>query len=282
MQELTPGMIAALCYADVFNYPLTKEEVKKFAIKVPPKKFIQLKIDQKSGFYFLKGRNKLIPLRKKRALYSKEKLSIAKNAANFLQNIPTIQMIAVTGALAMNNCDKEDDIDLLIISKTGTVWTTRFFSIFLLELLGKRRRPNDTQSSNKICMNMFLDENHLMVPEKEQDIFAAHEVAQIKILWSRGEVEERFCEENRWVKKFLSNYKLKITNYEKNTKYNIQNTKYSLRFFENMLMKIQLNYMKNRRTHEVVKDGYLRFHPKDARNWVVPEYEKRLEQVGLV
>lgn len=43
----------------------------------------------------------------------------------------------------------------------------------------------------------------------------------------------------------------------------------------------QLKYMQPRRTTEVVESGRIRFHPQDARNWVLEEYQTRLERLHL-
>lgn len=43
----------------------------------------------------------------------------------------------------------------------------------------------------------------------------------------------------------------------------------------------QLKYMASRRTTEVAEPGRIRFHPQDARKWVLSEYQKRLEKLGI-
>lgn len=43
----------------------------------------------------------------------------------------------------------------------------------------------------------------------------------------------------------------------------------------------QLKYMEPRRTTEVVEPGRIRFHPQDARKWVLREYQKRLVKLHL-
>jgi len=35
--------------------------------------------------------------------------------------------------------------------------------------------------------------------------------------------------------------------------------------------------MRKKRTTEVVSDGIIRFHPQDARNWILKAYKKRLK-----
>jgi len=44
---------------------------------------------------------------------------------------------------------------------------------------------------------------------------------------------------------------------------------------------LQLKYMKSRRTTEIVEPGRIRFHPKDAREWVLKEYKERLDKLEI-
>ncbi len=44
---------------------------------------------------------------------------------------------------------------------------------------------------------------------------------------------------------------------------------------------LQLKYMASRRTTEIVEPGRIRFHPKDARVWVLREYQKRLDKLEI-
>ncbi|MBU3957100.1 hypothetical protein KKI19_02405 [Patescibacteria group bacterium] len=43
----------------------------------------------------------------------------------------------------------------------------------------------------------------------------------------------------------------------------------------------QLKYMAPRRTTEIVEPGRIRFHPQDAREWVLKEYQKRLKKLRI-
>lgn len=44
---------------------------------------------------------------------------------------------------------------------------------------------------------------------------------------------------------------------------------------------LQLKYMAPRRTTEVIESGRIRFHPHDARKWVLKEYKKRLKSLAI-
>lgn len=50
---------------------------------------------------------------------------------------------------------------------------------------------------------------------------------------------------------------------------------------EALIQRRQLRYMNPRRTSEVVEPGRIRFHPQDAREWVLREYQARLKKLRL-
>lgn len=203
------AILSTLAYADIFDYPLTKKEISRFLISESPQKLITLPDDigYKDGFYFLKGREKIVAIRKKREEFSRQKLNIALRVASWLKLIPTIKMIGITGALAMNNAGGDDDIDLLIVTGENRLWLTRLLATAIVELVASRRRPKDKIFRDKICLNMFLDERYLAVPKKERDLFTAHEVCQLRPIYGKNGIYKKFLEKNLWVKKYLPNWK---------------------------------------------------------------------------
>jgi len=213
MDSFQKSIFQTLVYADIFSYPLTFDQLKKFLIT---SKKIDFGIDdiskakgvlKREKYFFLKGRSGIVKGRVKRERYAREKTKIAQKTARILKLIPFIKMVGITGNLAMKNTDQRDDIDFLIITSKDRLWLSRFLVVFLLEFLGKRRHPRDKEVKNKICLNMFLDEDHLKIPQKEQNLFSAHEVLQFKPLWQRGNIYDDFLNQNQWVKKFLANWK---------------------------------------------------------------------------
>ena len=54
-----------------------------------------------------------------------------------------------------------------------------------------------------------------------------------------------------------------------------------LRLFEYPARIIQLWYMKNNRTNEIIKSDVIRFHPNDARVWIKKKLEKRLRMYNI-
>lgn len=278
----------AILYADVFNYPLKKEEREKWQIKFRSWKLetrsLKLPFKIKDGYYCLCGREHLIKLRQQRQKYSQEKLFLAQKVSHILKFIPFVKLIAVTGALAVENSPQNDDIDLLIITKKNRVWLTRLLSIIFLEILGKRRRPKDKIIKDKICLNMFLDENNLEVPQKERNLYVGHEVAQIRPLFNKDYTYEKFLLNNKWVKEYLPNIiDTRILGYYDtrcNKKaHNILISQYRniIDILELLAYKLQYFYMKKRLTRETVEKGRIMFHPRDTSQWVLKEFDKRVK-----
>jgi len=211
------AILRTLAYADVFNYPLTSEELYRFLIadencsysdfeKALSRVVVNDKrIEKNKGHYFLEGRKKIVATRRRREGWSRKKIKFAGKIAGILRLIPWIKLIGVTGALAMNNTNKEEDIDLLIITSKNRLWLTRGLVVSFLRLAGVYRRPEKIK--DKICPNMLLDEKHLSIPKKERDLFSAHEVLQMKLLWQKGRTHQRFLRANQWSQEFLPNWK---------------------------------------------------------------------------
>ena len=195
-----------------------------------------------------------------------------ERVTNFLKYIPSIKLVGVSGALAVANAKKDDDIDLFIVSRSKLVWTTRFFATLMVELIGVRRHPNEKEISDKICLNMFVDEDHLQIAKDERDLFSAHEVVQLKPLYDRDGTYSKFLKANNWVKEYLPNAitkDIRIRRCNGNKKRNLR----LLNILEKLLCVIQLWYMRRHRTKEVIKDGIIRFHPKDARERILRKFK---------
>jgi len=287
------AILRTLAYADIFDYPLTPREIHKFLISEKPLDFDsvqkalsrmgaerkRISTDKAGHFYFLTGREKLVPLRKKRKKISQKKLKVAQKIAVLLKIISQVKLIGVTGRLAMENSETEDDIDFLIITSKNRLWLTRLLTVFLLELLRIRRRPSNKYVKDKICLNMFLDEKHLSLPAKERDLFTAHEIVQMKPLWERGGTYGRFLKANGWVREYLPNVIKKDTRRTKEKIFQFSNFPI-FNFFERLARDFQFWYMKRHRTVEVVSPHRALFHPQSARGWVLEEYKKRVVKLN--
>jgi hypothetical protein len=293
--NLEKAIVKTLCYADVFDYPLTRREIFKRLI-YPGKSVKQKQIDcclkriniirNIDGYFYLAGRKDIINIRLERQYEAGKKIIIAKKIAKLLKRLPFIKLIGISGGLAVENTDAKDDIDIIIITETDTVWIVRFISVLILNMFGVRRKPNDVLVRNKICLNMFLDDNHLEIKTSSRDLYTAHEIAQMVPLINRSLTYEKFITSNLWILEFLPNI---LTNSSFLTVINNNNLRrkpnndqdskkgsFVLYLIEDILKKLQYMYMKKRITDEVISDGVLKFHSNKVRNKINNEYTRRL------
>ncbi len=255
--------LKSLLYHNVFDYPLTASELVKWAAGSKVEVVIkdECVVEQKNGLCFLEGKEGVVYKRLLKKRVSARKIQIAKKAADMLSIVPTIKMVAITGSLAMENAADDSDIDLLIVTTNGALWTTRIIAYVFLKLFGtKIRKPKDKNQKDKLCMNIWLDEKALSWPLRDRNSYTAHEIAQIKTLISKNKTYEKFIYENRWIGEFWPNA-VKRTKEPKN-----QRTKEPKKFFflEKLAFKLQYLYMKKKITREVVGNHRAIFHPHDC------------------
>lgn len=287
VKNITSGLLKTIAYADIFDYPLLDKEIWRYLIGTKTNLFQfqkglkslinRQKIDYYQGFYILKTGRRHIFLRKKRQKIALRKIIYARKAAQIIKTIPSVWLVGISGALAMNNVSEQDDIDLFIITSPHLMWLTRFLVTAVFDFLGWRRKPNADGISNKICLNMFLDADRLSLPKFKQNLYTAHEIAQLKILFNKHEVYEHFLFENRWVEKYLPQaviFSQKIKPYKKK----MNNLLVKLELF---LRRVQLLYMAGKRTTEIILPNLIQFHPQDSQFWIDLAYKKRLKDLHL-
>lgn len=264
---LSKEEIASVYYHNIFDYPLNLSELIKW--KCGQSDYLDdYEILNKKGFYFVEGKGGIIYKRLLRERISEKKMRIAKKASKLISLIPTVKLIGVTGSLAMKNSEENGDIDLFIITKGGSLWTTRLLTLLTLKLFGvKTRRFGDTNQKDKICLNMWMDENDLSWRKSDRNIYTAHEIAQIIPLVNKNCTYERLLEKNKWILSFWPNA-VKIKKIKKDKKQRSFN-----RLIENLAFGIQYLYMKRKITREVVRRTRALFHPQDWSAFVLTRLE---------
>lgn len=284
--------LSTLIYTDLFFYPLKTEEIWRFLIgEKKSQKYVtnnlqKLKrkglIEEKAGYFFLKNSKGLVSKRKKSEQEAAKKIRKIKKILPILKKLPFLKAMALTGGVACANVKKEDDIDLLVVVQNNRLWLVRPILVLLLEFLGIRRRPGQKRIQDKICLNILLEEKTLSLPKNKQNLFTAFEIAQMKFLWEKDELEKRFFEANKWVRKFLPNltYNLQLTANNKKQKI-ILNCLIAqlLNCFNLLLYKLQLFYMKKRRTKEQVGLHFAFFHPQDKARKVLDKYKEKITSI---
>ncbi|WP_426671167.1 nucleotidyltransferase domain-containing protein [Mucilaginibacter sp. McL0603] len=214
MSDIKKNILAALAYFDLFNYPLTMDEVfLNLPIKCEQQELefalsclVSDRVIYHFGkFYTLKNDYFLIERRLNGNAKAEEMIGIAKQVGDFLVRFPYVRGIAISGSLSKNFADESSDIDLFIITAKNRLWLARTIMHCFKKL---------TFLVNKhqyFCMNYYIDEKELQIREK--NIYTAIEIATLMPLHG-DTVFEQFYIANAWTREYLPNKCLRLTTAE--------------------------------------------------------------------
>jgi predicted nucleotidyltransferase len=271
---LTKSQLISILYHDIFDYPLNEYEMTRWKAGKRVKLVKKVNISKKNDQYYVKGRDCLVKVKKIRLKESLRKYKLAKKVEKVLRLFPTVQMVGVTGSLAMSNASKQSDIDLMVVVTSGYLWLTRLLVLLTLKFLGiPLRKAKETDEQDKICLNMWMDERNLEIYNK--NIFTAHELAQIIPLVNKNSTYESLLVINKWILDYWPKAVVLIP------KVNLRNPKSKSKpssLIEVIVYKFQHYYMKDKITNETVTLNRAFFHPRD---WSI-EVVNKLNKLGVI
>lgn len=175
-------VLEPVIFLDLFSYPPTAYEIRKhlkenyalFEVEKILNDLLEKNIlQEKNGFYFLPGREKIISVRSQRYNYSCKKLKKARFFARLFSLFPGVLAVAAANYIGSHNWRQGSDIDLFIITKKNHVWRTRLFCAGIAKLLFSR--PSKKNKKDKICLSFYVSNSALNLKplqlEKEDPYF---------------------------------------------------------------------------------------------------------------
>ena len=204
--KLERSILKVITYFDLFNYPVSKEEIAFFLDHPASSTDISFIIDQLvdkqylfnfDEFYTLQDNPALLERRVKGNLRAKFLLEKADKISRFLYRFPFVRGIGISGSLSKKFADEKADIDFFIITSPNRLWIARtFMHLFkkLTFLVGRQ---------HYFCMNYYVDEQALRI--EEQNIFTATELITLMPVCGNG-VMDNFFRANDWAINYFPNY----------------------------------------------------------------------------
>lgn len=192
------AVLKPILYADIFDFPLTFEEVCRYIETKASPETVQHLLDEAEAaghivrideFYCLANRTHLAAKRRKRQAASQQLWPKAGYYGRWLAALPFVRMVAVTGSLAVENPrDGVDDIDYFIVTRPGRLWFCRAL-IILMVRFGHLRGTH-------LCPNYLVTENKLSFDHP--DFFTAREMLQMKLVYGTA-FYQKMWQVNDWV-----------------------------------------------------------------------------------
>ena len=201
--KLTRAVMETVAYSDIFEYPLTADEVYRYLCGVSAS-LDEVSLILKNGlltqtgeYFTLPGREALGDVRRQREKRSRVLLPTAIRYGRILGTLPYIRMVALTGSLAVLNVSKNADFDYMLVTVPGRVWTARAFAVLLNRMV--------KGLGHTICPNLIVSQNALEWPL--HDLYSARELYQM-IPITGMDVYYKLIQANPWAKAFLPNASL--------------------------------------------------------------------------
>lgn len=219
---ITKDVLATIVYYDGLDYPLTAFEAWKYLMRADyceertkPYCFASLAeimsaleseklkefIEEQDGFYFLKGKKELAVQRIERGKISAGKFKGLRGVARFLRFVPFVRMVGITGTLSMKNAEARSDWDVLVVLKSGHIWTGRLLVTLAVHIMGRRRWG--AMVSDRVCLNYYITDETLEISTK--DLFSANEYFFLFPLFG-WKTYRSFQLRNLWIGKMKPHY----------------------------------------------------------------------------
>jgi hypothetical protein len=202
------AVVEAIAYADVFDWPLTGEEIHRYLPVSATAEEVQASlaschlgvlVSSQDGLYVLRGREYLVEERARRAAESARLWPRAQRYGRWIACLPWVRLVAVSGSLAVGAPTHGADIDLFIVSAEHRLWLTRALTIGVVKVasLGTAARRV------VLCPNYVVTTAALELTDR--DLFTAHELVQLVPL--AGPTTYRaLLDENQWYRLYLPNH----------------------------------------------------------------------------
>ena len=289
-------ILKIVSFYDIFSFPLTIFEIKKslfFTITlgelemILEEDFLGSKIENKNGFYFLRGREENINSRNRRYNYSLKKNKTAKFFAKIFAKLPFILAVYFVNSIGSYNLREESDIDIFIITKNKRIWLSRFFCAGLMKILNKR--PNKKTKKDKICLSFYLSEDNLDLQGlkiKSGDPYFDFWERNLLLLEDKNNIHQKFLRVNNLEVYYDSNYDLNKIEDVSISKNKTDLASNLMDYLEKISYKFQVKIMppilrraadiKDDSSGVVFSDNIIKLYLKDRRLEIKKKYEEKL------
>lgn len=199
------AVVSSVAYSDVFEYPLRDFEVHRYlhGVRARPEETAAAlarcsapggALTQRNGYYTLRGRERLVELRRTRAVHAARLWPAAVRLGHAIGGVPFVRMVAVTGSLAWDNLDQSGDVDYLIVTEPDHLWTCRWF----VQAIARAARLDGARP----CANYVVSTRALLLAE--HNLYGAYEVARMTPIVGLG-MYRRLRRANAWATAYLPN-----------------------------------------------------------------------------
>jgi hypothetical protein len=198
-------IIKTVLYFDIFNYPLTRDELFENAAVNFSREIFEQHLNDLVEKRFLKQDNEFILSVKGGKGNVSKRLAGNENAgrimptaykySRLIASFPFVEGVCLSGSLSKKYYDEKSDIDFFIITKPGRLWICRTLLILRYKLLSKPKKKY-------WCTNYFISSDSLAIGDI--NAFTSTELAYL-IPVINYKIYTDLLKENSWYKNEFPN-----------------------------------------------------------------------------
>ncbi len=262
-EKLRQGILKVLAYFDLFDYPVSKDEIIYFLDQHVDGQELSAALQALADGQYIFRHDEFYSLRDNYALAKRRRtgnnnaqllLTTGRKISGFLFQFPYVRGVGISGSLSKNFAGENADIDYFIITKTNRLWIARTMMHLFKKLSFLAGRQH------WYCMNYYVDEAAMEIEEK--NTFTAIELITLLPICGNGTMDA-FFKTNDWANTYYPNYRLKNGNHKT--------------LAHDSAIKRVLEFMFNNRLGDLL-DNYLM--KVTTRRWKKKEEEKRMTMNG--
>tara|TARA_R110000796_G_scaffold252640_2_gene389816 strand:- start:67178 stop:68125 length:948 start_codon:yes stop_codon:yes gene_type:complete len=202
-------VIRVLAYYQLFHHPLKASEITRF-VNITP--LVTKDVDNAlstllslnvvfefDGYFSLEDNSTLVDARLEGEIRAESLLKVANRMSKLIYSFPFVKAVFISGSLSKGVVPEHADIDYFIVTKRNKLWIARTLLVMFkrIFLLGSKKF---------FCVNYFVDEDHMEIPDK--NIFTATEIVTLIPMQGKS-CCEAFLGSNHWYKDHFPNALLK-------------------------------------------------------------------------
>lgn len=300
------AILRTLSFFDLFRFPLTSLEcwrllyypttpstavslvdIKKELVDLSKQQVVK----NTNDFWQLSSSPNYYDLRQDRYRIAAKKIARLKLWKHIFSWLPSVRLIAVVNSVGYRNPEVDDDIDLLIITKSGKLWLTRGWLTGLAKLFGAR--PTIDHQQDGLCLSFYLSDNHLSVGDlliDHPDVYFHFWLTQMTVFYDDG-VGAAFIEANSKWQTYFPNLNLKLDAVGHFTWFDKLMRSVgmilTLSVWEPIWKGLQIKMLpKNLGINRpdkgvIINDQVLKFHDQDRRLFYLDKWRKKLGEMGI-
>lgn len=286
--DIERSVLKTILWFSMFSQPLTVFEIWKWLMQpiraydlsevqsiLGKSDWLREKLQESKGFWVLKSQasiESLIQHRQTRFLDAERKYKRLRRVARLFRLVPGVRAVAAVNSLAWWGTDEHSDIDLYVVTKPGTIWSSRFWLVLPFALLGAR--PHQEQKArDPFCFSFFSTHEALQMEGLcfPRDYYLAFWVKSLVPVFDRDGSLAELHRENRWASHFLPHARGRsihgrhVPGFCPRMAVQWRLLEPLFRLFQRRRMPAQLANLANQDSRVVVTDDMLKFHVNDRR-----------------